>query len=54
MADIGDLIRLFGETDWHEVIGTSTLGTLQCYELSDGRIVSLRGIEAVLEQGAIT
>lgn len=47
---VGDLIRLFGENDWHEVIGA--LGEeydIDYYELSDGRIVSDMGIEAVLQ-----
>lgn len=46
---IGDLIRLFGENDWHEIIGT--LGEeygIDYYELSDGRIVSDMGIESVV------
>lgn len=46
---IGDLIRLFDETDWHEVIGVLIEKGFPVYEISDGRFVRDMKIESVLE-----
>ncbi len=48
---VGDLIRLFGETDWHEVVGTFPHDRFGRYKLSDGRTVTDTNIEEVLEKG---
>lgn len=53
-ADVGDIIRLYLEVDWHEVIGASVHNGFPLYELSDGRSVSDLDISAVLQEGAIT
>ena len=50
IAHVDDLIRLFGETDWHEVIGASVYNGFPLYTLSDGRSVSDLGVEAVLDK----
>ena len=46
----GDIIRLFGKTDWQEVIGMTTHNGFPLYELSDGSSVSDLQIEAVLQE----
>jgi hypothetical protein len=48
-AHVGDIIRLYLETDWHEVIGVRLHRDTGRYELSDGRAVSDLKIEAVLQ-----
>lgn len=45
-----DLVRLYGETDWHEVVGNSIHNGFPLYELSDGRSVRDMMIEAVLQE----
>jgi len=48
-ACTGDLIRLYNEADYHEVIGTVSKGyRFSMYRLSDGRVVSFARIESVV------